>query len=105
MQTLIMFSIALASTFAQASQSEWPDLSKKEDLIGLGVGRIVEKDRSIIKNITLHEVKEYWIVYIKNGSSHDLMIEGVDQIEFYESEWGRIKLQFPEGKPIITKLL
>lgn len=105
MQTMIMFSIALASTFAQASQSEWPDLSKKEDLIGLGVGRIVEKDHSIIKNITLHEVKEYWIVYIKNGSIHDLMTERIDRIEFSESKWGRIKIEFPGGKPKIATLL
>ena len=105
MHTLIMMSIFLTIAYSSSSQSQWPDLSKKGDLLALGVGRIVEKDRTIIKNITIHEVKEYWIVYIKNGSIHDLMTERIDRIEFSECKWGRIKIEFPGGKPKIAALL
>ncbi len=104
MQTLIMSLIVLALMLSP-QQGHRPDLTKREDLIALGSGKIIEKDRSIIKNITLHEVKEYWIVYVKNGSIHDLLMEKIDRIEFNESKWGRIKLEFPDGKPKISEIL
>ncbi len=104
MRTLIIFSLILMASHSVATQAQLPDLSKKENLKALGVGRIVEKDRSILKNITLYEVKEYWIVYIKNGSVHDLLMEQIDRIEFSESKWGPLKIEFPEGKPKISKL-
>lgn len=103
MQPLMMLSLILAIMLSP-QQSQRPDLLKKEDLVALGVGKIVEKDRSVIKNITLHEVKEYWIVYIKNGSIHDLMIERIDRIEFSESKWGLVKIEFTNGKAKVSEM-
>ncbi len=103
MQPLMMLSLILAIMLSP-QQSQRPDLLKKEDLVALGVGKIVERDRSVIKNITLHEVKEYWIVYIKNGSIHDLMIERIDRIEFSESKWGLVKIEFTNGKAKVSEM-
>lgn len=105
MKTLIVLSLVLIAAHSGAMQSQLPDLSKKEDLQALGVGKIVEKDRSILKNITLHEVKDYWIAYVKNGSIHDLLTEKIERVEFSESKWGPIKLEFPDGKPRISVML
>lgn len=104
MCTLKIFALILLITLTSAQQNQRPDLAKKEDLKALGIGKIIEKDRSILKNITLHEVKEYWIVYVKNGSVHDLMMEKIDRIEFSESKWGSIKIEFPGGKPKIYEM-
>ena len=105
MRTLIIISLVLISSHSVATLGQLPDLSKKEDLMALGIGRIIEKDKSIRKGITLHEVKEYWVVYVKNGSVHDIMMEKIDRIEFSESKWGRLKIEFPAGKARISKML
>ena len=105
MKTLIVLSLVLITTYSVATHAQLPDLSKKEDLKALGIGRIIEKDRSVLKNITLHEVKEYWVVYIKNGSIHDLLMEKIERVEFSESKWGPIKLEFTDGKPRISAML
>ena len=102
MRILIIFSLVLIASHSVATRAQLPDLSKKEDLKALGVGRIVEKDRSILKNITLHEVKEYWVVYIKNGSIHDLLMEKIDRIEFRDTKWGAVKIEFHGGIPKIS---
>lgn len=58
----------------------------------LGIGKIIEKDRSIKKNIILRKIhlqtesNPGWITYIKDGSLHDLLIEKIDRIEFPEAE-------------------
>ena len=104
MRSLILFSLILIATNSIATRAQLPDLSKQEDLKALGIGRIVEKDRSILKNITLYEVREYWVVYVKNGSIHDLLMEKIDRIEFRESKWGPVKIEFPGGKPKISEL-
>lgn len=104
MKTLIVLSLVLI-THSVATRAQLPDLSKKEDLKALGIGRIIEKDQSILKNITLHEVKEYWVVYIKNGSIHDLLMEKIERVEFSKSKWGPIKLEFTDGKPRISAML
>ena len=44
--------------------------------------RIIMKDGSIKKNCKVTEIKEYWIVYEKEGSLHDVMIEKIERIEF-----------------------
>lgn len=44
--------------------------------------RIVFKDGSIKKNCRITEIREYWIVYEKDGSTHDQMIEKIARIEF-----------------------
>lgn len=104
MTKLIILLLVLTVTVEVVSQSPQPDLTKKEDLKALGVGRIVEKDRSIVKNIMLHEVNEYWIVYLKNQSVHDMMMESIDRLEFLESKWGRLTIKFQDGKPKIFKM-
>lgn len=95
----------MISSHSVATLGQLPDLSKKEDLMALGIGRIIEKDKSIRKGITLYEVKEYWVVYVKNGSVHDLLMEKIDRIEFRESKWGCVKLEFPGGKPKLLEML
>lgn len=89
---------------SMASKNEGPDLTKKDDLKSLGIGRIVEKDRSVITRIILEEITEYAVVYIKDESLHDIAIEQISKIEFKETKWGPLKIEFPENKPRITLL-
>lgn len=76
----------------------------------LGKGKIFEKDRSIKKNILLHEVhlpiegNAGWITYIKDGSLHDMLIEKIERIEFPEAEQGAVKMVF-EGNTYLLKRL
>ncbi len=93
MKTLIILSFVML-TLSSVAQVIVPDLSKKEDLQSLGIGKIFEKDNSIIKNIQITEVKEYGIVYLKNESTHDIAKETISRIEFLESKWGKIKIEF-----------
>ena len=76
-----------------------PDLGNAEDLKKLGIGKIIEKDNSVYKNITLVEVTENGIVYLKGGSMHDMAIESIKRIEFPESRWRFIIIEFKENKP------
>ena len=97
---LISPTICTESVFHRTvTQNKTPDFSKAEDLQALGTGRIIEKDNSVLKNIKLIEVKEYWIVFEKNSSTHDLMMDVISRIEFPESKWGAIKLEFLNNKP------
>ena len=48
-------------------------------------GRIVLKDKSVIKKAKLYEIHPYWIVYEKYSSLHDLYIEEIDLIEIDDS--------------------
>ena len=80
------------------AQNKSPDFTKAEDLKALGTGKIIEKDNSIIKNIKILEIKEYWIVYEKNSSSHDIAMEVIRRIEFPDSKWGNVKLEFQNNK-------
>ena len=102
MSHILLLSFVLMFALTSAAQNKSPDLSKAEDLKALGTGKIIEKDNSIIKNIKLMEVKEYWIVYEKNSSSHDLMMDVIRRIEFPESKWGAIKIEFPKNKPELS---
>ncbi|MFM9945864.1 MAG: hypothetical protein ACKVQB_11605, partial [Bacteroidia bacterium] len=78
MKNVINLSLIWILFFSAMVKNSLPDLSKKEDLIALGVGRIIEKDKSVITKITLQEVNEYGIIYIKNESLHDFAIESID---------------------------
>jgi len=100
MRKLIILMLLLL-TLCATSQIIEPDLNRKEDLKNLGIGRIIEKDNSILKNITLLEVKEYWIVYVKNESTHDLTMQSIARIEFPESKWGKLIIKFSNNKPEI----
>lgn len=81
-----------------------PDFQNPEDLKVLGVGRIIEKDKTIINNIRLVEVKSFWIVYLKNESLHDITMESVSRIEFKYSKWGPVKVIFRDNKPATLPL-
>ena len=101
MHKLIVSALLLFTVYASGQVIE-PDLSNKEHLKGLGVGRIIEKDNSVLKNISLFEVKDYWIIYLKNESMHDLPMESIKRIEFPESKWGKLIIEFPNNKPEIS---
>lgn len=102
MSNIILLSFVLMFALTGEAQNKTPDLTKAEDLKALGTGKIIEKDNCIIKNIKLIEVKEYWMVYEKNSSLHDMMMEKINRIEFRESKWGPIEISFPKNKPGIT---
>ena len=84
--------------------TDLPDLSKKEDLKSLGIGRITEADKTTITKIMLYEVHEYWIVYLKDESLHEINMDEIQQIEFKDSKWGSLKITFPKNKTVITIL-
>lgn len=92
-------------SFFIQTQNKSPDLSNPDDLKALGIGRIIKKDDTVIKNIKLNAVKEYWIVYEKNESLHDLMTEKIERIEFSESKWGSVQIQFLNNKTQILPLI
>ena len=98
MSNIIILSIILVLSLKSGAQNKNADFPKAEDLIALGIGKIIEKDNSIIKNIKILEIKEYWIVYEKNSSSHDIAMEVIRRIEFPESKWGPVKIEFPNNK-------
>ena len=102
MYNIILLSIVLMFGLTAEAQNKTPDLSKAEDLKALGTGKIIEKDNSITKNIKLIEVKEYWIVYEKNSSLHDRMMDVIKRIEFPESKWGPLEISFPKNKPELS---
>ncbi len=84
-------------------QYDEPDFSRKEDLAALGAGRLVEKDGSVIRNMKLMEVNEYWIVFMKNESLHDMMMERIARIEFPDSRWNAIVVTFPGNKATVDQ--
>ena len=51
-----------------------------------GPVRIVLKDGSVKKDCLLREIHAYWIVYQKNGSLHDQLIEKIQRIEISAEE-------------------
>jgi|GEM_PF-4166095 len=100
MRQVILIIPLLLACFCSFSQ-DVPANSEKEDL---GIGTIILKDHSIIKNIKIHEIREYWIVYVKNESLHDLMMEKIERIEFPKSKWGNVKIEFHDNKATIIFL-
>ena len=102
MRNLIIITCLGLILVSAVIQKDWPDLTKKEDLKALGIGKIVEKDKCIITKIILEEVNDYSIVYIKNESLHDIAIDKISRIEFKETKWGPLKIEFKDGKPRIT---
>lgn len=94
--------LTLWLSFVSLRQDCLPDLSKPQDLAGLGTGQIIEKDNTIIKHITLKEIKEQWIVYIKDQSLHDKHMDYIRRLEFPNSKWGKLHIEFPNYKPRVT---
>ena len=105
MRKFLLLSFIWLATLSVTWQNALPDLSKEADLAKLGLGRIIEKDNSITKHITLKEVKEHWIVYLKNESLHDKHTEYIKRLEFPNSRWGKLKIEFPNNKPEVSYLL
>jgi len=65
-----------------------------------GTGKIILKDRGSIKNVLIQEIHPYWIVYKKNESLHDLMMEKIEKIEIGK-EYHRTIYFDKNNKPII----
>ncbi len=103
MRNLVVVSFLILIFAFLIFQHDLPDLSNKNDLKSLGTGRIIETDKSIITSITLYEVSDYFIVYVKEESLHDMMMDKIDRIEFRNTKWGPITIRFPENKPQIIK--
>jgi len=64
-----------------------------------GPARLVLKDRGVYKKITVHEINEHWLVFLKDGSLHDMSIERIARIE-YGKAYGRI-VTFNEANKIL----
>ena len=47
----------------------------------LGTARILFKDHTIKKNCTIIEIKEYWVVFMKDKSLHDAQVDKIKYIE------------------------
>ncbi|MCC7301185.1 MAG: hypothetical protein IT233_00945 [Bacteroidia bacterium] len=56
------------------SQKKWP-------LWQLGICTIIETDGSEIRRAVIKEIHDYWVVYEKEGSLHDIMIEKIGRIQ------------------------
>src|SRR5687768_11644092 len=81
--------------------NDLPDLRNKEHLALLGTGKILEDDNSVILRIRLLAVEDYWIVYEKENSSHDLLTEKIKYIDFRETPWGPLRIDFTAKVPLV----
>ncbi len=70
---LVIQDISIDSIPFKSSKKKWP-------VWQLGHCIIYEKDGSEIRNALIKEIHDHWIVYEKNGSLHDFMIEKIDRI-------------------------
>lgn len=104
MKNVIVLTVIWLLSLSSGNLKNGPDLSKKEDLKALGFGKIFETDKTITTKIMLEEVNDYYIVYIKNESLHDMAMDRISRIEFYETKWGPVKIEFPDNKPKIILL-
>lgn len=104
MKNVIVLTAIWLLSLSMGNIKSGPDLTKKEDLKALGFGKIFEADKTITTRIMLEEVADYYIVYIKNESLHDMAMDRINRIEFYETKWGSVKIEFPHNKPTITLL-
>lgn len=100
--------LAIASFLALPFLFAWQ--GKEIVLQKLGKGRIVEKDHRVKKNVLLRELHlkteatEGWILYEKDGSLHDMLIEKIECIEFPYGENGPVRMLFGENKVELKKL-
>lgn len=101
MKNFILVLMLLALHHSVLSQSKLPDLSNKDDLAALGEGKIFETDNTTIRDIQIFEIKEFWLVYIKNNSLHDILFDKIMKIEFPNSKWGKIYIVFINKKPVV----
>ena len=73
-------------------------------LHGLGKGSMYLKENRVIKNIRVRELKAYWIVFEKNGSLHDRMIDEIARIEFPEAKPEPVIMVFENNRPVLKKI-
>lgn len=64
-----------------------------------GSARLVLKDKSIYKRVIVHELNSIWLVFIKDGSLHDIMLEKISYIQ-YGSKYGP-KVRFDIDNKIV----
>jgi hypothetical protein len=102
-RVFLLFSVWLI-LFSGSINDDIPNLNSKEDLIKLGMGKIVEKDNCVITRIFLEEVREFGITYRKDDSLHDIAIDDINRLEFKNSKWGPIKIKFSKNGPLISAL-
>lgn len=68
----------------------------------IGITRIYFKDGSIRKDCTLKEFKGQWLIYIKDGSLHDVEIDKISRIELANKT---MAIYFDEKfKPLVKEL-
>jgi hypothetical protein len=70
----------------------------------LGKGTIYMKDNTIIKNVLLKEIKTFWIVYEKQQSLHDKLMEAIERIEFPDAKPFPAKMTFEKNQPVVRRL-
>jgi len=103
---LILTNLALPIQSIGQKQRQAPNETQEEsDLTRIkvlqnqfGAGRMTLKDRSIYKKIKIHQINDLWIVYIKNGSTHDMTKDRIDRIEFGREK--QATLRFDENGKI-----
>lgn len=74
-------------------------------LSNLGKGIIYLKEKRIIKNILLKEIKPLFITYEKDGSLHDRMIDEINNMEFIDAKPEPVVLAFENNKPVFKKII
>jgi hypothetical protein len=90
--------------------AQTPDSSNKKNALNATIvsqlekTRIIFKDGSIRKNCKVKEIHDYWIVYEKEGSLHDLLIEKILRIEINDGTMRAIYFD-ERNKPEIRKYL
>jgi len=101
-QTIIVAAVALVTLFSSTTSYTTAQIPKtkttsngtktpidvlKELHQKYGPARLVLKDRGVYKKITVYEINDEWLVFLKDGSLHDMSIERIARIE-YGKEYG-----------------
>jgi len=84
------------ASFAGSSIEALKALHKK-----YGPAKLILKDRSVYKKITVHEVNAFWLVFLKNGSLHDMLIEKIARIQYGKDDGPVVKFN-KEHKVVIN---
>ena len=81
---MLLWAPMMAQTSNSTIKQNAPTCVERKDsalLSRLKETRIVFKDGSIRKNCNVKQINDYWIVYEKAGSEHDLEIDKIKRIE------------------------
>ena len=89
--------VCMAQTTSAGCDSLGKNSSGGIALNRFGVSTIKLKDGTMLKNCAIKEIKPLWVVYVKNRTIHDIMI---DKINYIVTE-DNLLLWFDEsGKPM-----